>query len=68
MADLEESTSLPVEEYIENLILKEKQEKRPEIADETHEEKIKTREQFLREEFKTLKNKYFALRDYKGIG
>ena len=38
MADLEESTSLPVEEYIENLILKEKQEKRPEIADETHEQ------------------------------
>lgn len=61
MAEFEEPKSLPAEEHIENLILKEKPEEPPE-------EKSKTRDQFLREEFKTLQNKYFALRDYKGNG
>ena len=61
MAEFEDCKSLPAEEHIENLILKEKSEEPPE-------EKCNTREQFLREEFKTLQNKYFVLRDYKGIG
>ena len=61
MVEFEVPKSFPAEEHIENLILKEK-------SEEPSEEKGNTREQFLREEFKTLKNKYFALRDYKGIG
>ena len=61
MVEFEVPKSFPAEEHIENLILKEK-------SEEPSEEKGNTREQFLREEFKTLQNQYFTLRDYKGIG
>ena len=61
MAEFEEPNPIPAEDNIENLILKEGPEELPE-------EKGNAREQFLREEFKTLQNQYFTLRDYKGIG